>query len=440
MSPLARTRLLIDPRKIYFGWWMTIASGLLCLWGYAYHAYGFSALFKPISEELGFSRATTSVAASIARFEGGIEAPAVGYMADRYGPRITVFIGIFIAGLGMLLMYFVHSLWSFYLVWAVICATGINIGLSMPLDVAITNCFVKKRGTAISVKWVFSGLSGVIGLPLIAWMISAYGWRAACVVGGVVLWVVGLPLVWFFIRPHRPEYYGLLPDGAKPSQQDESDSLQAGAAYASEIGEQEFTAREAMRTAPFWMLIVAYMFHGALYPVMNIHCIPFLTDRGMDPLAAAATMSVYITASIPARFLGGALIDRISMPKMRYALAGSFLLQCAGVTLFLFNQESVFVLYAFFVLYGVGMGAVMPMTPVLRARYFGRKSFGTIAGWSRALTIPVGVVGPVLAGWIYDATGSYEIAFVLFAVTLGISVVIMIFAKPPKPLQRHPSS
>ncbi len=437
MSPLARAKLLIDPRKIYFGWWMTIASGLLCLWGYAYHAYGFSALFKPISEELGFSRATTSVAASIARFEGGIEAPAVGYMADRYGPRSTVFIGIFIAGLGMMLMYFVHSLWSFYLVWAVICATGINIGLSMPLDVAITNWFVKKRGTAISVKWVFSGLSGVIGLPLIAWMISAYGWRAACVVGGVVLWVVGLPLVWFFIRPHRPEHYGLLPDGAKLSEEDESDSLQAGAKYASKIGEQEFTAKEAMRTAPFWLLIVAYMFHGALYPVMNIHCIPFLTDRGMDPLAAAATMSVYITASIPARFLGGALIDRIGTPNMRYALAGSFLLQCMGVTLFLFNQESTLVLYAFFVLYGVGMGAVMPMTPVLRARYFGRKSFGTIAGWSRALTIPVGVVGPVLAGWIYDVTGSYEIAFVLFAVTLGISAVVMIFARPPKPPQSH---
>jgi nitrate/nitrite transporter NarK len=157
----------------------------------------------------------------------------------------------------------------------------------------------------------------------------------------------------------------------------------------------------------------------------------------MDPLAAAATMSVFITASIPARFLGGFLIDRISTPNMRYAVAGSFALQTVGVTLFLFNQESMLVLYTFFVLYGVGMGAVMPMTPVLRARYFGRKSFGTIAGWSRALTVPVGVVGPVLAGWIYDTTGSYEIAFQLFAITLAISVVIMLFVTPPKPSERH---
>jgi cyanate permease len=255
-----------------------------------------------------------------------------------------------------------------------------------------------------------------------------------------VLWVVGLPLVWFFIRSRRPEHYGLLPDGATSPEEDASDAFEAGKAYAADLGEVEFTAKQAMRTAPFWLMIVAYMFHGALYPVMNIHCIPFLTDRGMDLTVAAATMSVYITASIPARFLGGALIDRMRIQHMRYALAGSFALQTVGVTLFLFNQESMAVLYTFFVLYGIGMGAVMPMTPVLRARYFGRKSFGTIAGWSRALTIPVGVIGPVLAGWIYDTTGSYEIAFQLFAVTLAMSAVIMLFVAPPNPPQRDPSS
>jgi cyanate permease len=253
----------------------------------------------------------------------------------------------------------------------------------------------------------------------------------------LVLWFVGLPLVWFFIRSRRPEHYGLLPDGASPSEEDASDSLEAGRRYAASLGEEEFTTREAMRTAAFWLLIAAYMFHGALYPVMNIHCIPFLTDRGMDDRVAAATMSVFIAASIPARFLGGFLIDRMRTPNMRFALAGFFLLQCAGVCLFLFNPDSMLVLYTFFVLYGIGMGAVMPMTPVLRARYFGRKCFGSIAGWSRALTLPVGVAGPVLAGWIYDSTKSYQVAFEVFAITLGISVVVMAFAGPPKPPERR---
>jgi MFS family permease len=158
----------------------------------------------------------------------------------------------------------------------------------------------------------------------------------------------------------------------------------------------------------------------------------------MDLVVAAATMSVFITASIPARFLGGVIVDRVSTEKLRYAIASFFALQALGVTLFLFNQQSTFVLYTFFILYGIGMGAPMPMTPVMRARYFGRKHFGAIAGISRMLSVPVGVVGPVLAGWIYDKTGSYEIAFTLFAITLGMSVVLMCFVKPPKRRQMQP--
>ncbi len=424
---------LKSPGNIFFGWWLTLAGGLLCLWGYAYQAYGFSALFKPISQELGFTRAKMSIAASLTRFEGGLEAPLVGYLADRYGPRIIVFAGVATVGVGMILMYFVNSLWSFLLVWSVICSTGINISLGMPLDVAITNWFVRKRGTAMSIRWVFSGLSGVIGLPLVAWLIVAYGWRMACVVGGVVMLAVGLPLVWVFIKSKRPEYYGLLPDGAVIESEDPEDALRAGEEYAAQAGEVEFTTQQALKTSAFWLLIAAYMFHGALYPVMNIHCIPFLTDRGMEPLRAAATMSIYVTASIPARFLGGLIVDRVGTAVIRYVMAGAFFLQAVGVIVFLINQQSNIALYTFFILYGVGMGAAMPMNPVIRARYFGRASFGTIAGLSRALIMPVGVIGPIAAGWIYDSTGSYITAFFLFAIMLTASALVMAIIRPPKP-------
>jgi len=432
MSPSGRKKLIKHPKDIFFGWWMTLAGGLLCLWGYGYHAYGFSALFKPISQELGISRTATSVAASIARFEGGIEAPLVGWMSDRFGPKLAVMIGVFLTGLGMVLMNWVNSLWSFYLVWAVIFSTGTNIGLSMPLDVAIANWFIKKRGTATGIKWVFSGLSGTIGLPVVTYLILAYGWRGACVIGGLVMWGVGLPLVWFFIRTHRPEHYGLLPDGAARESNGEEEIIKAGTDYALETGEIELTPKQAIRTSAFWLIIISYSFHGALYPVMNIHCIPFLTDMGMAPLAAAATMSIYVTASIPVRFISGIIVDRVSKNQIRFLLAGAFMMQCLGVTLFIFNQQSIIVLYVFFIMYGVGMGSIMPMTPVMRARYFGRKNFGVIAGISRAFHTPVGVFGPIFAGWIYDVSGSYEIAFILLAVLLGISALIIMAAAPPK--------
>ena len=270
----------------------------------------------------------------------------------------------------------------------------------MPLDVAIANWFIKKRGTAMSIRWLFSGLSGVIGLPIVAWLIITFGWRIACVVGGVVMWTIGLPLVFFFVKSHRPEYYGMFPDGATFETDNEEDAIRAGIEYAAETGEVEFSTRQALVTPAFWLLITAQMFHMALYPVMGIHCIPFLTDRGMNPMAAAATMSVYVTASIPARFFGGLIVDRVKTSSIAYLIGGSYFMQSLGVTLFLFNQQSMFILYVFFILYGFGMGASMPLNPVIRARYFGRKSFGTIAGLSRTLMMPVGIAGPIIAGWI----------------------------------------
>ena len=429
-----KIRFLKNPRDIFFGWWITLAGGLLCLWGYGYAAYGFSALFKPISQELGFTRTATSLAASLTRFEGGLDAPITGYFADRYGPRVIMSFGIFLTGLGLVLLHTMQSIWSFYLFW-IMTAMGTNISLGMPLDVAITNWFIKKRGTAMSIRWVFSGLSGVIGLPIIAWLIVSYGWRTACLIGGLVMWGVGLPLVWFFIKSKRPEYYGLLPDGAQVELDETRNIEEAGSDYSSDAGEFDFTPGQAMKTNAFWLLIISYMLYGALYPVMNIHCIPFLTDRGMDPLVAAGTMSIYITASIPARFLAGFIVDRVGTRHVRFMIGGSYALQSIGVAIFLLSNQSMLALYTFFILYGVGMGAAMPLTPIIRAKYFGRAHFGLIAGISRALNIPVGIAGPVLAGWIYDTTGSYMMAFTLFAVLLGAAALTMCLVRPPKPPQ-----
>ncbi|MBI2328039.1 MAG: MFS transporter [Chloroflexi bacterium] len=419
--------------RVFFGWWMVLASGILALWGHGYYSYGFSALFKPISSELGFSRAGTSVAAGIGRLEGGVEAPLTGWIADRFGPKWIVLFGVFLIGLGLLLMNYINSLWAFYVAWGIILGTGLNIALTLPLEKAIAEWFVKKRGLALGIRSVFSGLSGVLVLPLIAWLITVQGWRMTVVIGGLIMWSVGLPLAWFFLKRHRPEYYGLLPDGATVAEEFTASGqmIDRGVEYAAEVDEVEFTLRQAMKTRAYWLLIVANGFHSLAIPAINIHGIPFLTDIGIEPLRAAGMMAMMIATSLPSRFLGGLLSDRIRKNQLRFLLGGAYLLQAMGFAIYLLNP-TIAMIYLWFILYGLGMGVGFALMAPMKARYFGRKAYGSITGLARGLMTPIGIVTPIYLGWVYDTKGSYISAFASVAALLAFAGVLAFFFLPPK--------
>jgi sugar phosphate permease len=420
--------------KIFLGWWMVFAGGMLALWGHGFYTYGFSAFFKPIATELNFNRTATSVPSSIGRFEGGFEAPLTGWLTDRFGPRWIVIFGVFVIGMGLLLMNYIESLWAFYLIWGIILGTGINIGLALPIDKAIADWFVKKRGMALGIKAVFSGLSGALILPLVAWLIYSYGWREAASIGGLVMLFVGLPLVWFFVRQRRPEYYGLLPDGARieVDANDTRDIVSRGVDYAAAVEEVEFTVRQAIRTPTFWTLVLVNACHSLAMPALNVHGMPFLTDSWVkDPVAAAGMLAIITTSSLPTRFIGGVLADRISRGHLRFLMAGAYLLEALGFAIFLMNQ-TIAMIYVWFILYGIGQGIGMGIMAPMRARYFGRKSFGSIAGISRLFMTPIGIAAPIYLGWVYDTTGSYISAFFIIAGLVALSSVIALFVVPPK--------
>ncbi len=417
--------------SVFPGWWIVLTGCFMNLWGAGYYLYGFSALFKPIASQLGFTRATTSVAGSIGRVGGGLLSPVVGWLTDRFGPKWVIMFGIGLFGLGLILMNFIQSLWSFYVVWGVMVATGFSIAAVLPLDKALANWFVRKRGLALGVRWVFSG---VLVLPLITWLITTQGWRAASVTGGVVMLVVGWTLGWFFVKQHRPEHYGLLPDGARVDDADGADTgqlIDRGIEYAAGFHEVEFTLRQAMRTPAYWLMLAGMAIHGTVMASVMTHTIPLLTDMGIDPTAAATMMMVTGIVSTGSRFGTGLLVDRVGKGSLRVMMTTTYVIQGGGIA-FLVANPTESAVYPFLILFYVGMGATMVLMSILSGRYFGRKAFGSIRGSIMIISMPLVMLGPVYAGWVYDSTGDYLPALTLFAWMFVAAAVLMFLARPPK--------
>ena len=419
--------------QLFFGWWTVLATGIITFIGWGFINFSFSAFFKPIASELNFSRATTSIAPSIGSLERGALSPVAGWITDKFGPRWIILCGVLVTGLFLMLMYFVNSLWSFLLVWGLFIGTGSNVGFALPIEKAISNWFVRKRGRALSIRWTFMGMAAVLMLPVVAWLISTQGWRMTCVISGLIMWIIGLPLAWFFVKQHRPEYYGLLPDGATTEETLEvAQMIDQGVKYATEAEEIEFTLRQAMRTPSYWLVTLANAGFMVVPPVLVIHSMPFITDMGIEPVRAAVLIGMMSIGCIPGTFISAFIADRIKKRYLKYLIAGTYFLQLIGFAAFLLNQTMAMV-YPLFILHHFSAGLFGPLTGVIIARYFGRKAFGSIRGTSMMFMLPASVLAPIYAGWVYDTTGSYINVFILCAALLAFSTILMSFASPPKP-------
>ena len=417
--------------RVFYGWWIVLACWAVTLYGGGAFFFGFSAFFKPISEEFGWSRALTAGAISLSQAEGFIEGPIVGPLVDKFGPRKLMLFGVTLASIGFLALSIVNGLLMFYLVYVLLLAIGFNTGFFVAAQAAVANWFIRKRSRAPGPAQHRQRLwRRGDGSALIAALILAFGWRVAALFLGVGLFAIGIPLA--FIVRHRPEQYGYLPDNAKSQDELIITRTSAGDRIAHAlVGELDFTIWEALRTPVFWMLAVAFGLRTMAISATVVHQIPFLTDAGISQQAAAGVLALMGLMSIPGRIGFGILGDYFNK---RYLLAIAYLFQAAGI-LILLTADSLSQVVLFTVVFGVGWGAPNLLF-AMRADYFGRKYFATIAGAEQSIVAIGTVIGPVYAGLIYDINQSYQIAFITFVFTIAIGAVICFFSYPPKPPER----
>jgi len=419
-------------KKIFYGWWIVLATNLICMIGYGTWLYSFGVFFKPMSAEFGWTRAMTAGAYSLRSIEGGIASPIVGWAVDKYGSRGVIMVGALVSGGAFTLMPLVNSLLGFYLVYGILLSAGMSAMLYLPAWTVIAKWFKRRLSLAMALLAVGAGFGGLICAPASALLIERYGWRSAFVVLGVVIWIVVLPLS--LVVRNSPAEMGLAPDGdplpeEKPRENDSPSDPGRSASDQSTPG--DYTLKQALRSSVFWIMALAFFFFGMAHSTVTVHTVPALTDAGIPVGKAAFSIGLLTLVSVIGRLSFGYLGDHVTK---RYLFMIAYTLTGLGL-LVLMNAKTMGMVYLFIFLFGVGFGGTVPLMPAIRAEYFGLAALGKIQGFMNPVMMFAGAVGPIFAGLVFDATGSYRISFLVTGLLTFVAVIAMFFARPAKPPQ-----
>ncbi len=363
--------------------------------------------FVQLSTEFGWTRAVTSGPFSLAAFMFGLVSIIAGRLNDKFSPRLVMTIFFLVLGSGYVLMSQVNAVWHFYLFYGVIIGVGMS-GSDVPVLSTLARWFVKKRGLMTGITKVGAGL-GMLSMPLVTnWLISNYEWRIAYLIIGLVLLVVLVSAAQFIRRD--PSQIGQLPDGEKVTE----------VSPASE--DREISLRQAMHTRQFWLLTAVYfLFNFCVFTVMT-HIYPHAVDLGISETVAANFLATVGGASIIGRLAMGSASDRIG--NKLAMIIGLIILAVALLWLQLANET--WELYLFVALYGFAHGGLFTLISPMTAELFGLGSLGTILGVLTFLGTVGGTIAPVAVGYIFDATGSYQLGFIITAAASIIAVLLMI--------------
>ena len=410
--------------KLFYGYWLVAATFFFAFIFSGCGFYAFSLFVKRLQADFGWGRGEVMTTLTIFFLVAGVTAPLIGRLVDRYGARAVMAVGAVVAGLGFVLLGFVDELWHFYGGYVVI-GLGMSATGMTPATAVISNWFEKRRGMAIGVMSAGIGAGGLAVAPLVgAYLIPNFGWRIAYLTLAVLVWML-IPLALLVIRT-RPADMGLYPDG-RQGPEPRVDGQVSGQAT------EGLTARMALATTAFWLIGFSFITFGFSEVGILQNHVPYLEDVGFSAALAASVHGIVGLWSTIGKFGFGWLCDRI-LPK--YVCAIGLGLQLVATILLMSVQpaapRALLWLYAFMM--GFGVGGWLPTMSMLVSTNFGLVAYGAIFGMI-SLTQSLGAgTGPLVAGYLYDAFGSYQQVFIIIIASFAVSMLSILAVRRPKSL------
>ena len=406
---------------LFYGWVVVAAGFWVDFLSYGIVTVALGVLFPVLSDRLGAGRGLLSGALLLHASLVAVVTPFIGPVVDRRGPRALLAAGAVLLGIGTAALALVHTPWHFYAVYGVVMALG-YAGLSDPVNHAtVSQWFVKKRGRALGIVTMGFSVAGIV-LPLtLTASLAAAGWRSTCIALGVL--ICGTGLVAARLMHHRPEGRGLLPDGEERALGNDTAAPQSAV--------HESDVRAAIRTPTFWLLLLGANAAGLALFGINLHLVSYLHDRGLSLTTAAFLVTMLYLCQTLAKPLWGFTAERL---PVRVCLLLCYLGGAVGVLLLLLGR-SVPTVVPFVLVYGLTRGAQSLLVSLAWAEYFGRGIQGRVRGLAAPFRIVSTAGGPILAGVLFDTTGDYTLAFLVFSVMFAVGGALSFAAQPPARLR-----
>ncbi len=409
--------------KVFYGYWIVVAT-FFCLFIETGSGFAtFSLFVKPLEADFGWSRGGIMVAFTIRGLIGGAGSPFIGRVVDRYGVRKVIFIGALIGGLGFIFLSQANALWHFYAGWAVVGLGMAAIGI-IPASTVVSKWFKRKRGLALGIMTAGIG-AGVFALaPLMGgYLIPNFGWRSAYLTSALLTWGLIIPLVLLVIK-EKPADMGLYPDGIE--------TPEAAAVTKAPLSvSEEMTPKMALATSTFWLITIAFLLTGFSQIGIIQSQVPYLEDVGFPAVTAASALAGVGLWSVISKFGWGWLSDRIQV-KYVYAIGMGLQLGSLLILMSIGSASSLAVIWLYASIMGLGISTAMLTQSMLISTNFGLASYGAIFGIVNLVYNVGSVAGPLMAGYMYDITNTYQSAFIIFLVLGLVAIPAILVVRRPK--------
>jgi MFS family permease len=376
----------------------------------------FAVFYVALLGEFAWRRGEATVGYSLSWLLLLVFSPLAGWLYDRWGARLLVPAGGLLLGMAMALTGRVTTLWHYYLAFGVLAGAGIAL-IQVPAAAIVSRWFVRSRGAAMGVISAGASASAIIFYPMNTYLVVAFGWRTALAMFGLLIAVVTIPLAAVLYREPPSSRRGMNPDRTPEATDD-------------------WTLSRALCSTPFWAVFAMWGFGVIGYQIMTTHQFAHALERGFSAVTLGWVFGLGGACTVAGNVIGGALSDRWGREWV-FALGSAIGIVGIGCLGWLDGPEDLVLLLGY-VVSGVGFGMRISLLAAIPADLFAGRHLGVILGAAQGGGGVGGFIGPFLGGWLFDVTGSYQIAFAVAALAIAVSAVAAWVAAPRRARKKTP--